>query len=398
MNRSQSGLALLQENGRYAMMRIKQDIENAGRKHCATVALPSTFTTDWDQGYEMSSWLVDPAVTLPNGLPTGSDVLLDFSSDDDQLSDGTADSLLGAATAFPLDPSFFIRGHECNTGACDPAVGSLGGDLASVLRSMGITDGSRAPNTDILTVRYLTGGTRVQTIAGNNLTMMEDFPAGTAGDAIVADCNTTMVTTATWGANNVTVGQVPFLADNSDARVFSTEEDFKTVSYFVGVDTDISNPNREVSSLYRVENGEAQQLVEGVERLDIFYLAQLQTGHVVRLTADEVQAISGGGDVNNDGAIDGIQGCIIQPTTASMTNFKLANDPGCLWRSIYAIEVHMLMNTVNNSAQLDNEVFIYSPDGLTPQDPSSGLTTGLPAEKMYRKEFSAIVPVMSYTL
>ncbi|WP_223788871.1 prepilin-type N-terminal cleavage/methylation domain-containing protein [Marinicella meishanensis] len=397
LNRAQTGLSLLQENGRYAMMRIKQDIQNAGRKHCATVALPTTFTTDWDQGYEMSSWLVDRNVTLPHNLPAVGDVLLD-DDDDDQLSDGNAGSLLAANVPYPLDPSWFIRGHECGAGSCTPTIGDVGGDTATVVRSMGTTDGNRVPSTDVLTVRYLTGGTRVQSVAGNTLTTMNNIPAGSTGDAIVADCNTTMVTTATWGSNSVTVGQVPFLALDSDTRVFSMNRDFKTVTYFVGVDTDPGNPNRRVSSLYRAENGVAQQLVEGVERLDVFYLAQLQTGHVARLTADQVQGVSGGGDTNNDGAIDTIQGCIIQPAAPTLNSLNLANEPGCLWRSIYAIEVHMLMNTVANSSTLDNEVFIYSPDGLTPQDPSTGLTTGMPAERMHRKEFSAIVPVRSYTL
>ena len=50
LSRSQSGLSVLQENGRYAISRLKRDIEVAGRKHCATVAMPSSFTTDWNQG------------------------------------------------------------------------------------------------------------------------------------------------------------------------------------------------------------------------------------------------------------------------------------------------------------------------------------------------------------
>ena len=402
LNRAQSGLSVLQENGRYAMMRIKQDIENAGRKHCATVALPSSFTTDWNQGYEMSSWLVDRGMdfsSYPAGWPVYNQVLLDDANDNDQLSDGNAAALLDPATttSFPLDPSFFLRGHECTGNSCLPAVGVLGGDTG--LRSAGITSGSRVPSTDILTVRYLTGGTRVTNIdTTTNSATTESLPAGISGNALIADCNTAMMTSATWGTNNVTLGQVPFLAVDSDTKVFSMSQDFKTVSYFIGVDTDVSNAGRLVSSLYRSENGVAQQLVEGVERFDVFYLAQMQTGHVARLTADQVQNVQGGGDNNNDGVIDGIQGCIIQPTTASLTNYKLANDPGCLWRSIYAVEVHLLMNTVSNSTPLDNEVFIYSPDGLTPQDPSTGLTTGLPAERMYRKEFSAIVPIRSYTL
>jgi hypothetical protein len=76
----------------------------------------------------------------------------------------------------------------------------------------------------------------------------------------------------------------------------------------------------------------------------------------------------------------------------------MPNDAGCLWRSIYAIEIYMLLNTVNDSSMLSTDSYIYSIDGPTPQDPSTGLLTGLPAERMYRREFSAIVPIRNYTL
>jgi len=128
-------------------------------------------------------------------------------------------------------------------------------------------------------------------------------------------------------------------------------------------------------------------------------LAQLQTGHVVRLTADQVHNIQDGGDADGDDAVDIIQGCILPPTTDYLgANANLANGLGCLWRSIYAIEIHLLMNTVSNSAATATEPFIYSPDGLTPQTPGSTMPSGLSAERMYRREFTAIVPVRSYTL
>jgi len=156
---------------------------------------------------------------------------------------------------------------------------------------------------------------------------------------------------------------------------------------------------RKISSLDRSENGVSQQLVEGVERFDVFYLAQLQTGHVARLTADEVNSMSGGGDNDGDGKIDDHMGCIIQPTTTNLTNsIKLANGPGCLWRSIYAIEVHLLLNTVNDSSLEEDDRFIYTPDSLNLQSPESGLASGLDGGRMYRREFSAVVPVRSYTL
>ncbi len=396
LNRAQTGLAMLQENGRYAITRIKQDFESAGRKHCATVAMPNDFITNWDQGYIMSSWRVSNQANITNGLPTAAQIQLDSVADADQLPDPND---ISAFDSYPIDPSYFIRGYECAAGACLPALGGPGTDALTAFPSIGTADGDRADNTDVVTVRYLQGGTRATAVAANSVTLAED-PGFAAGDAIVADCDTTFVTPATWaGAAINTPVPLPSFNSRGDTRVYNMDEELVNVSYYVGIDEDPNDSSRLISSLYRSENGNAQQLVEGVERFDVFYLAQLQTGHVVRMTANQVEAIQGGGDADGDGDIDGVQGCILPPDVKYLGgNVTLANGPGCLWRSIYAIEVHLLMNTVNNSSSVDDDRFIYSPDGLTPQSPTSGLASGLSPERMYRREFTAIVPVRSYTL
>ncbi len=398
LNRTQTGLAILQENGRYAISRLKQDFESAGRKHCATLSMPDKFITEWDQGYEMSSWRVSNAVNFTNGLPSVGEIYLDSIGDGDQLPDG---STIGASNSYPLDPSYFIRGFECNSGTCLPALNIPGADASIVMPSVGTTAGSRADNTDIVTIRYLNGGNRVTAIGGlgTNLTLAETN-SFTTGDAIIADCQTTYVTPAAWGSNAVTSNTpLPNFNLNGDTRVYNLNQELANITYFVGIDTDVNDTSRMISSLYRAQNGVSQPLVEGVERFDLYYLAQIQTGHVVRLTADQVQTIQGGGDNDGDGAVDTIQGCI-KPSTIDYLggNVTLANGPGCLWRSIYAIEVHLLLNTVNNSATTNNEPFIYAPDGLAPQTPGATLPSGLSAERMYRRHFTAIVPIRSYTL
>jgi type IV pilus assembly protein PilW len=402
LNRTQSGLSMLQENGRYAISRLKQDIENAGSKHCASVALPTSFITNWDQGYEMKPWYVDnnvdfTAAASTNGLPTLAQTRLDSVTDVDQLNDSPVP---GGLTAYPLDPSFFIRGHECVGDTCTPGLTTVGSDFSAAFRTPGVAVDNRVPNTDILTVRYLTGGTQVTAIAGNIATTTDPIPNGSTGNALIADCNVSYITPATWAANAVTVtGTLPSFSLASDTSVYSMDRDFQTVSYFLGVDDDPNADDaRVLPSLYRSENGVAQPIVEGVERFDVFYLAQLQTGRVARLTADQVQLIQDGGDQNNDGLIDGDNGCTLPSTIPDFTGFDMPNDPGCLWRSIYAIEVHLLLNTVNDSSLACDEVFTYSVDPTNPQNPCTGLVTGLPAERMYRREFSAIVPIRNYTL
>jgi|GEM_PF-682087 len=406
LNKSQTGLASLQENGRYVISRLKDDIEQAGRKHCATLAMPNTFFSDWNQGYELSSWAVDTNVDLratrsTDGLPVMNQIQLDLLADADQLPDAVITTSL---TEYPLDPQYFIRGHECGATSCQPAIGIVGGDNTGVIPAIGTNDGDRAANTDVLTVRYLTGGNRVTNIAGNVITLDRAEPIST-NLAMVADCDFSLIGNASWNLNTLNFNvNVPFHDGeglNPDTRAFNMERDFRTVTYFVGVDDDPNRPGRQFTSLYRAENGVSQQLVEGVERFDVFYLAQTQTGHVMRLTANQVQAVQGGGDVNLDGAMDTRIGCILPPKSNKVlesVDAQLANGPGCLWRSIYAMEIHVLMNTVNDSSMSQNEEFIYSPDGITVQTPGNTLPSGVDRERMYRREFTATIPIRSYTL
>ncbi len=409
LNKAQTGLAALQENGRYAITRIKSDVEQAGRQHCASVRMPSDVITKWNQGYVMSTWMVDRGVdfsTVPatNGLPDINQIELDLLSDADQLPN-TGISMTGLS-AYPLDSRYFIQGYECSSGSCQPAISStVGTDASTNFRSIGTSDGNRAANTDILTVRYLKGGHRVVSVpnpASPNVFILEDVGDNPSNLALIADCNTSYVAQASWAGTSVTLHgstMVPDFNYGSGVRAYDLGRDFHTVSYFVGIDADPNRNGRMISSLYRSENGNVQQLVEGVERFDVFYLAQTQTGHVVRLTADEVQSVQDGGDQNEDGAVDGIQGCIVPPSSEVLpTNAQLANGRGCLWRSIYAMEIHLLMNTVNDSSMIEDEAFIYSPDGDAAQTPPTTLPSGLNRERMYRREFMVTIPIRSYTL
>jgi type IV pilus assembly protein PilW len=408
LNKAQTGLAALQENGRYAISRIKSDVEQAGRKHCASLALPEKIFTNWDQGAEMTTWTVDSNVSLSasrstDGLPLINEIQLDLKTDPDQLPDSVSTA---GWDEYPLDPQYFIRGHECGATSCQPAIGIVGGDRTGVIPAVGLTAGDRAAFTDVVTVRYLTGGNRVtniQKVGGGNVVTLEDTEPTSLNLAMVADCKTSIIGNASWNTNilNFNINNPLSVTIGPDTRAFNMERDFRTVTYYVGIDNDPNSPGRQISSLYRAENGNAQQLVEGVERFDVFYLAQTQTGHVLRLTADQVQAVQGGGDVNQDGAMDNVIGCILPPKADDVLqtyDAQMANGQGCLWRSIYAMEIHLLMNTVNDSSMVQDESYIYSPDGNTVQTPNSTLPSGLDRERMHRREFTATIPIRSYTL
>ncbi len=402
LNRAQAGLAVLQENGRYAISRIKSDVENAGRKHCASIALPRETITDWKQGANMTIWQVATNVLFSNGLPNVGDIKIDLASDPDQLADTYS---FAGLTSYPLDTSYFIRGHECTGGTCLPDFVDVGSDGSITLPSPGSGNGQRGLNSDVLTVRYLQGGVEVTGNDGLGGFTLED-PVSTTytGNTLVADCDNSYVAPATWSGVNVdlqlpTGATIPTYDGLADTKAYRLTQDVNTVTYFIQIDDDPNNSTRKISSLYRSENGVVQQLVEGVERFDLFYLVQLQTGHVVKMTADEVNQVTGGGDLDNDGALDSLVGCVTPPKVDFLpSGAGLANDRGCLWRSVYAVEVHLLLNTVNNSASEEAEPFIYSPDGNTPQTPGTVLPNGLNREKMYRREFTAIIPIRSYTL
>jgi len=201
LNRAQTGMSVLQENGRYAISRLKTDIESAGRRHCSSVAMPTSSTTNWDQGYEMSVWSVDSNVNFTNGLPNSSDINLD-GTDADQLGDTAV-----TTPTYPLDSRYFLMGHECGAAACLPnETTTFGADFSTNFASAGTGNGDRAPMTDILTMRYLTGGNQITSIVGNNVTF-EGAASSAVGDVLVADCFNSYVTTAAWGSNNVAVAQ-----------------------------------------------------------------------------------------------------------------------------------------------------------------------------------------------
>ncbi len=386
LQRAQSGLSVLQENGRYAIMRIKQDLEQAGHNHCASIAVPtSDLVSEWDQGFATKAWRVSNNVTaFDNGFPAATQVVYDPLTPAPLTTD-----------SYALDTSYFIRGHECSASSCQPALNSLGADLLTSFPSMGTADGDRAQSNDVLTVRYLKGGFRLRRKHPSNAQRYntEIAPGGYSGRTLLTDCKNSFVTNATWSGrridiDSVDVAQAPSLHYLADPKAYKLDEELRSVTYFVGVDEDPADSSRKYSSLYRSENGITQQLVEGVEQFDLFYLAQLNDGTVARLTADQVDGVSGSGS----------QECVTPPDTSFMGATKLNNGQGCLWRSIYAIEVHMLLNTVNNSATSETEPYRYSIDGLNLQTPDPILANGLARERMYRKEFTAIIPVRSYTL
>ncbi len=123
-----------------------------------------------------------------------------------------------------------------------------------------------------------------------------------------------------------------------DVRVFNFSRDFITVSYYLAYRTDPDNTGRLIPTLYRRQNGSAtpDELVQGVERLDSSMASNTGTRTLHYLTADQVTANSTPAN------------CSPPAPGLGITGFNV--EPNCLWRSLKTIEVHLLLDTIDNIA------------------------------------------------
>jgi type IV pilus assembly protein PilW len=375
MNVAQNGLARLQENGRFMMMRMKNDIEAISHQPCAHISMDSPQVIN--EGFAVRP--LYSAIELNNGLP--------------------APGL--------IDTQYLIQGHECGAdGSCSPELNiEPGGHQNAVIPSPGTAAGNRARMTDVLTMRVLSGSgvlvdDTVVPSTDNGVTLSvspSDPPLNfeDGDDVLIANCYKALISNASFVGNNrlaISEGlsdpnaSVAWASKNSMTQVFNFSKDFDTISYYVGLKKDLSTNGRLISSLYRVENGEEPvEVVEGVERFDVFYGVRFNNGTIGYLTADEIQNAF-------------IPRCVTPPLVpADMGLDPMENTNGCLWRSVFAVRVHVLLNTVYNSSTSDSETFVYSVDGFEDQVPSS-LPSGLDPDKMYRREFTETIALNSNNL
>ena len=377
-NKVQNALARLQENGRYAMTRIGADLRMLSGQYCSNFSGNSRSTANGPQVSGRAPWIYSATLALPDaGAP------------------------LVFTTASPVSPRLFVQGYECGSGTCAPTVPSGTGQIPNV----GTSDGNRLKGTDVLTIRYVTGtGWPVSTTAppncttGGNIALAPQTgddnpevlnpprPKFAAGDlALISDCqNPSLLPVAGYGSNLMTLapllpggaGGGPYCtaSANRDTRVFNFTQNFVTVSYYIELVRD-QNPDatagRMIPVLVRRENGQRQELVQGVERLDFLYGVRDVNGAIRYLTADQVNTQSSAAN------------CIAPPDGVTL-------EAGCLWRSIKNVEVHALFNTVDDTGLSPVDMaFRYSIDGptLAPPSGTASAVTGLAFGKMMRREF-----------
>lgn len=377
MNKTQNGLARLQENGRFALLQIKQNAEQAGYQYCLA---STTGTTSTNQAVNPKPWEVYSASVSP-GLPTRADIMGNGS----QSPPPVGVSML----PYLLDTAYFIHGHECGASSCTPSLNSLGSATSFAVPSIGTGNGDRVAGTDVLTFRYISGvGREVDTMSssGGAVTITyakPEVPISPGSNAVVASCDgetakvITLVNSTATGATANIDGSISANA-SSLARLFDLNSDVSEITYYVANNV---VDGRDIPTLYNVVNGTNNALIEGVDRFDVTYGVKTRSGDVLILDAAGVQNLPVGQ-------------CVDAPFSDVAS---IVNIPGCGWRSVSFMEIHLLLNTVYDSTTSTTEPFRYSLYGENFRTPASlNSITGLDTYRMFRREFYAHVTLKNY--
>lgn len=402
-NRTQDGLARLQENGRFAVQRIAADLRSASSQHCSTFDSASSVlgtggASYVDQPRAIRSYfnaLVDPNLAFgPPALPV----------------------------PYLISPRFMMIGHECDNANCNPALNAVNrgvNQLGAAIPPMGAAVNRRGIGADVLTIRYLAGeGVRVVDQVGwepgapDVRLRLDNDPAALARagfDAMganepvwVSDCSASEMFRATMLApdlvgmtGNPSNASMRRLDMRSDVRAFRMRTSLQTISYYLEIVPDPRQPGRLISALMRKAGTAArQELVQGVERFDLLYGVDDSFGRTRYLTATQVDAL-------------GAVAAQCPPYPADLVPAPAAgqNEPGCGWRAVKSVEIYLLANTVEDLSSTDDDEFRYSwlnsgaPNNAAAFENPEALGTlrnGLPAGRMLRREFRTLVNLRGY--
>ena len=361
---TQAALSRLQENGRIALSLIADDIRRAGQLPCGSRIRPLVYT--------------DALASHIAGTP------------------GTANAPQNwaAATPYPLDRGIFISGNTCVGTTCTPALAPSQG-----LPRAGLADGDRVPGTDVLTVRHVQGSGWTVRVADSGPACSADNAMGSIairklpGDSLPADFDPSHVALLV----NCSVGEIlkvvrhgdtltPIMGSfgapgclsiDSQTRVFDLDAQLQTSVYYLETKAREGVRGRG-AVLMRRTNGVADELVEGVERLDFRYSLTDSAGAAHWLTAAAADRATAG-----DGAqllCKTVDGAGVKP---------------CSWADVDAVDISMLVNTVEDLPQDPSTHawdYRYSGDSDTALAPPPVMpVTGLPAGRMLRREFHSVV-------
>jgi len=403
-SRVQTQLANLQEEGRFAILRISADLRMANGHYCSNSG--GIADTSGSNGMYMDG------LRAPKVYATGlTGALADVST-----MWGGAPYPAAPTSPYYLPAFLSMRGYECGKTTCTPA-------LPKALPPAGTAIGARVIGASVLTVRYLdsSGGWAIN---GTNSTANADakgklhsvtirpaagepkLSAFNKGDlAMLADCSNAQIFAVDPPASGLftvsATGNFPdaaLIAPKLQAspRLFDLNTDLLNITYYLQV-IDNGNGQKTGALMRRAKtlDGDSvrtDEVVRGVERLDFMYAVEDRNGNTRFLHASDVDTRAGG-------SID---------CPASVPNADGAASPmnpyGCLWRAIKSIEVRILMDGQTPLHTLsDNEMnYVYVADGnTTPTAPDDAKRAIKPREQgfanpMLRREFSALVSLRNY--
>ncbi|MGY3228654.1 type IV pilus assembly protein PilW [Luteibacter sp. HA06] len=391
----QTQLAKLQEEGRFAMTALTTDLRMTNAQYCSNMGGQSSNLSNG--AIALDRYLRAPQVLVSGAVFQGT--FADNTTKWGATSGGNTYPVSPVA-AFTMPSFISLRGYDCTTSACTPVdpVDPSGTGIPQ----QGTTVGNRVPGTDVLTLRYLDGArgwvldgvNSTMALSGNNVTSLTIVPqAGepllstfTKNDLLMlADCNSSQVFSATASGPTFTpASNYSAVARPSGVtpKLFDFNRDFQTVSYYLQMVDD--NNGHKTGALMRRVNGVSGEVIRGIERLDFLYGVMDAAGNTSYRTAAE---------------IDSATVCPSSTVTVS------GGDPGCLWRSVQNIEVHILMDgqiPLYTLTTPELQYQYYGDSGVSGMSsPGDTKRTVMPSQQgiddhMLRREFTAVVAIRNY--
>jgi type IV pilus assembly protein PilW len=404
---AQEQLMRLQEEGRFALTQIKNDLAMSGAQYCTGSggnAHPSAAGPYLDELRAPTVYASDPGalkaalsdVTTPWGPPYPPAPMEPYSL-----------------------PSFFaMRGYDCAISDCKPVdPSSKKNPNGFGIPAMGTAVNARVIGASVLTLRYVDpsggwtlapDGSGLVVNADGSLSMdlsgatskssAKDFPKEDPL-AMLADCSGAQIFAVSGQGSRQLVStgnnfaQPSAFQNMAAPKLFDLSRDMRTVTYFLRVADNGDGYGHTTGALVRRVNagiakrdGFSEEIARGVERLDFKYGVQRVDGTMRYYTAEQVD----------------------NSTHADCSSLPLpirgGNDHGCLWRSVSLVEVSLLMAGQQPLYSLspDELSYTYAADGLAePASPTAEGRKVTPLQQgfslpMLRREFTAVVALRNF--
>jgi type IV pilus assembly protein PilW len=404
---AQEQLMRLQEEGRFAITQIKNDLAMSGAPYCAGSG---------GSAHASAAGLYLDQLRAPTV----------YASDPGALSAALSDVTTPWGGPYPVAPIqpyslpgfFAMRGYDCSTSRCTPVDPSNKQNPNGFsIPAMGAAVDARVVGASVLTVRYLDaagGWTLVPdggglSVDANGSVLIDLGNASSKWEAknfeprhplaMLADCSSAQIFAVSGQgssqlASNGSNFVQPAVFQNMTApKLFDLSLDLRTVTYFLKVVDNGDGLGHTTGALVRRVNGGSgavnsisEEIARGVERLDFKYGVQRADGSVRYYTAEQV---------DNSTRAD----CPPVPLPIPGDNGH-----GCLWRSVSLVEVDLLMTGQQPLYSLlpDQWAYTYAADGIVePASPTASAHKVTPLQQgfpmpMLRREFTAVVAVRNF--